>query len=111
MAEEQTLDRKFPDVVPGAVVRVHQEITDVNPKGEEKKRVQVFEGTVLARKHGAGIKATITVRKVSEGIGVEKIFPLELPTIKKIETVKKLRVNRAKLAFLRKPHKKIKDAK
>lgn len=106
---EQKLDRKFPGVVPGAVVRVHQEITDVNSKGEEKKRIQVFEGMVLARKHGVGSKATITVRKVSEGVGVEKIFPLELPTIKKIEVVRTLKVRRAKLAHLRTSHKKMKE--
>ena len=53
------LDRTFPDVKPGTVVRVHQEITELNPKGEEKKRIQVFEGTVLARKHGNEINSTV----------------------------------------------------
>jgi len=109
MADEQTLDRTFPAVVPGSVVRVHQEIIDINSKGEEKKRIQVFEGTVLARKHGTGAKATITVRKVTEGVGVERIYPLNMPAIKKIEVMKTLKVRRAKLAHLRTSHKKLKE--
>ncbi|MFA6537282.1 MAG: 50S ribosomal protein L19, partial [Patescibacteria group bacterium] len=94
-----------------AVVKVHQEISETNSKGEEKKRIQVFEGIVIARKHGKGINATITVRKVSEGIGVEKIIPLNAPSIKKIEFVKKFQVRQAKPNFLRKNHKNIKEIK
>jgi len=106
---EELTDRSFPAVVPGAVVKIHQEITETNPKGEEKKRIQVFEGTVLARKHGKGVTATITVRKVSEGIGVEKILPLHLPTIKKIEVVRQMEVRRAKLNYMRGVHRKLKE--
>jgi len=107
--EKKELDRTFPDVKPGCVIRVHQEITETNPKGEEKKRIQVFEGIVLARRHGKGINATITVRKESGGIGVEKIFPLHLPTIKKIEIVKKWRTRQAKLGYLRDKHKRLRE--
>ncbi|MBT4722150.1 50S ribosomal protein L19 [Candidatus Falkowbacteria bacterium] len=107
--KEVELDRAFPDVKPGCVVKVHLEITDVNPKGEEKKRIQIFEGIVIARKHGKGINSTITVRKESGGIGVEKIFPLNLPTVKKIEIVKRWRTVRAKLGYLRDKHKRLRE--
>jgi len=106
---EPKLDRTFPDIQPGCVVKVHQEITDVNPKGEEKKRIQIFEGIVIARKHGKAINATVTVRKESGGIGVEKIFPLNLPTVKKIEIVKKWRTTKAKLGYLRDKHKRLRE--
>ena len=69
----------------------------------------MFEGIVIARKHGKEKGATITVRKVSGGIGVEKIFPLHLPTVTKIEPVKKAAIRRAKLYYLRSPHKKLKE--
>ncbi len=108
---EAKLDRNFPEIVPGVTVRVHQEITDITAKGEEKKRIQIYEGVVLQRKHGNKDTATITVRKESDGIGVEKIFPLRLPSIKKIELVKKFRVRRAKIGFIRSRHKKMKEVK
>ena len=66
---------------------------------------------VLGRKHGKAINATITVRKTSGGIGVEKIFPLHLPTIKKVEVVKKFKVRRAKLGYLRHTNKKLREIK
>lgn len=109
-AEEKN-DEPFADVKPGAQVRVHQEITDITPKGEEKKRIQIFEGMVLQRKHGKDVNATITVRKESGGIGVEKIFPLHLPTIKKIEVVKTFRTRRAKIGFIRTKHRKLREIK
>ncbi len=90
------LKTDLPDIRPGDTVRVHQKITE---KGKE--RVQVFEGIVLARKHGKGITTTVTVRKVVSGIGVERIFPIHSPTIEKIEVIKKGKVRRAKLYYLR----------
>lgn len=89
-------ERKELGVRPGDTVRVHQKIED---KG--KTRVQVFEGLVLARKHGNEAGATFTVRKVVDGIGVEKIFPLYSPMIDKIEIIRRSKVRRAKLYYIR----------
>lgn len=93
--------RKFkqgvPDIRPGDVVRIHEKI-----KEEKKERIQTFEGLVLARKHGKGISSTITVRKIISGIGVEKIFPIYSPKITKIEVLKRSKVKKGKLYFLRK---------
>lgn len=89
-------ERKTLGIRPGDTVRVHQKIEE---KG--KTRLQVFEGTVLARKHGDEPGATFTVRKVASGVGVEKIFPLYSPLIDKIEIVKRSKVRRAKLYFIR----------
>ncbi len=94
----------FSTLKPGATVRVHQTIFDSDPAnkgGAGKSRIQVFEGIIIARKHGSGPSATITVRKVSDGIGVERIFPLHLPTIAKFEVTKSSKVRRAKLYYLR----------
>lgn len=91
------LKKGLPDIRPGDTVRVHQKI-----KEKDKERLQAFEGVVLARKHGKGISATITVRKVISGIGVEKILPIHSPIIEKIEVLKKGKVRRAKLYYLRK---------
>jgi large subunit ribosomal protein L19 len=99
------------EIKPGATVRVHQKIKEKTAKGEDKERVQVFEGIILARKHGSQKGATITVRKISEGIGVEKIFPLHSPNIIKIEVVKQAIVRRAKLYYLRTYKKKLKEKK
>lgn len=79
----------------GDTVRVH-----VKVKEGSRERIQVFEGTVIAKKHG-GIHQTITVRRISYGVGVEKIFPLHSPSIEKIETVRRGKVRRAKLYYLR----------
>lgn len=84
------------DIRPGDTVRVYQKI-----KEKDKERIQTFEGQVLARKHGKEAGATITVRKVISGIGVERIFPIHSPTIDKIEVVKKGKARRAKLYYLR----------
>jgi large subunit ribosomal protein L19 len=97
---------KQTDLKPGMTVRVYQKIKEVNIKGEEKERIQYFEGIIIGRKHNKEIGGTITVRKVSEGVGVEKIFPLNLPSIDKIEVKKIAKVSRAKLYFLRRGYKK-----
>ncbi|MCX6795007.1 MAG: 50S ribosomal protein L19 [Candidatus Falkowbacteria bacterium] len=94
------------ELKPGMTVRVHQKIKELNSKGEEKERIQYFEGMIIARKHNKEAGATITVRKISEGVGVEKIFPLNLPTITKIEIKKIAVVKRAKLYYLRGNYKK-----
>ena len=82
-------------VTVGDTVRVH-----VKVKEGSRERVQVFEGTVIAKKHG-GIEESFTVRRISYGVGVEKVFPLHSPTIVKIETVRHGFVRRAKLYYLR----------
>ncbi|MCK5475360.1 MAG: 50S ribosomal protein L19 [Candidatus Pacebacteria bacterium] len=94
----------LPNVKPGHIVKVYQKITETKSSGkkiETKERIQVFEGLVLGRKGGTGINATITVRKISGGIGVERIFPLNAPTIEKIELIKITKARRAKLNYMR----------
>lgn len=87
---------EVPELRPGYTVRVHTKV-----KEGDKERIQVFEGIVIAKKEG-GIRSTFTVRKISYGIGVERIFPLYSPMIDKIEVVSKGKVRRAKLYYLRK---------
>ena len=89
-------ERKNLDIRSGDVVRVHQKIRE---KG--KIRLQVFEGLVLARKHGREAGATFTVRATLSGVGVEKIFPLYSPMIDKIEIVRRSKVRRAKLYYIK----------
>ncbi len=86
-------------VKPGFTVRVHERIKDVNAKGEERERVQIFEGLVLSVR-GSGPSQTFTVRKVSNSYGVEKIYPVNSPAVSKIEFVRAAKVRRAKLTFL-----------
>lgn len=90
-------DRKTLDMRPGDVVRVHQKI-----KEGEKTRIQVFEGLIIARKHGTEQGATFTVRKVASGVGVERIYPLYSPSLARIEVVKRSpKIRRAKLYYIR----------
>ena len=84
-----------PVVAVGDTVRVHLKVKEGN-----RERIQVFEGTVIAKKHG-GIEETFTVRRVSFGVGVEKVFPVHAPSIEKIELVRHGKVRRAKLYYLR----------
>lgn len=94
-----TLDkttRKTLDLRTGDTIKVHQKIQE---KG--KTRIQIFEGMILARKHGSEAGATLTVRKSANGYGVERIFPLYSPMIDKIELVKRSKVRRAKLYYIR----------
>ncbi len=91
--------RGFPELRPGYTVRVHQKIQD---GGEGKERIQIFTGLVIAIHKGMlPTDGTFTVRRIVEGVGVEKVFPLCAPNIAKVEVVKVARVRRAKLSFLR----------
>lgn len=97
----QDVKEVIKELKPGMTIRVYQKIKELNTKGEEKERIQYFEGIIIAKKHGNEAGGTITVRKVSDGVGVEKIFPINLPTITKIEIKKEAAVRRAKLNFLK----------
>ena len=92
---KETLGKEVPTIQIGDTVRVH-----VKVKEGSRERIQVFEGTVIAKKHG-GIEETITVRRISYGIGVEKVFPVHSPSIDTIEVVRNGSVRRAKLYYLR----------
>ena len=92
---KETLQNEVPQVKIGDTVRVH-----VKVKEGSRERIQVFEGTVIAKKHG-GIEETITVRRISYGVGVEKVFPVHSPSIDTIEVVRSGDVRRAKLYYLR----------
>ena len=82
--------KAIPEFRAGDLVQVHQRI-----KEGDKERIQIFEGLVIARKHGKGVNASFTVRKVASGVGVEKVYPLYTPFIEKIEAVKSSKVRRA----------------
>ncbi|MBX6394543.1 MAG: 50S ribosomal protein L19 [Alicyclobacillaceae bacterium] len=92
---EESLRKDIPEFRPGDTVRVHVKVLEGN-----RERIQVFEGVVIKRR-GGGISETFTVRKVSYGVGVERTFPLHSPRIDKIEVVRRGRVRRAKLYYLR----------
>lgn len=103
--------KEVPDLKPGMLVRVHQKIQEEGAKGEIKERTQVFEGLIIA-KRGGKATGTFTVRKIAAGnVGVEKIFPINLPSISKIEIVKEYKIKRAKLYYLRTYNKKLKEKK
>ena len=93
--EGKYIKKKVPDFSPGDTVRVHVKI-----KEGDKERVQVFQGVVIGRR-GSGTGETFVVRKVSSGVGVEKVFPLQSPNITKIQKVRTGKVRRAKLYYLR----------
>jgi large subunit ribosomal protein L19 len=94
-AEQTAANKEHPQFEPGDTVNVHVRVSE-----GDKERVQLFKGVVIARKHG-GPRASFTVRKVSYGVGVERVFPLHSPVIDQIELVRRGRVRRAKLYYLR----------
>ena len=91
----EQLKKEVPEINVGDTVKVHDKIKEGN-----RERIQIFEGTVIARK-GGGISETFTVRRVSYGVGVEKTFPIHSPHAEKVETVRRGKVRRAKLYYLR----------
>jgi large subunit ribosomal protein L19 len=93
--EKEYMKDNIPAIKIGDTVKVHIKVVE-----GEKERIQVFEGVVIARKNG-GVRETVTVRKTSSGVGVERIFPLHSPRVEKIEVVRSGRVRRAKLYYLR----------
>ncbi|MBD3270632.1 50S ribosomal protein L19 [Candidatus Peregrinibacteria bacterium] len=94
--EKSQVTKKLPELRPGTTVKVHQRIKEGN-----KERTQVFEGLIIKASHGAGSNKTITVRKIVEGIGVEKIFPIYAPSIEKIEIIRVGKVRQSKLYYMR----------
>lgn len=94
--EKQSMRTDLPAMHPGDTVKVHQRI-----KEGDKERLSAFEGLVIAMKHGTGITGTFTVRKVVDGIGVERIFPLHAPMIAKVDVLRRSNVGRAKLYYIR----------
>ena len=95
IVETHQLKKELPDVRSGDTVRVHMKIVE-----GEKERIQVFEGGLI-RLHGGGIRKTMTVRKISFGVGVERIFPIHSPRMEKIEIIKRAKVRQARLYYLR----------
>lgn len=93
---EQFTKKNIPDVRTGDTIRVHLKV-----KEGGKERIQIFEGLVIATKHGKGLDGSFTVRKESFSIGVERVFPIHSPRIVKIERVKQSRIRRSKLYYMR----------
>ena len=93
----EAVKKEIPEFRAGDRVRV-----DVRVVEGEKSRIQIFEGEVIGRRGGSGLRATFTVRKTSGGVGVERVFPLHSPVVEKIEVVRHGRVRRSKLYYLRK---------
>ena len=95
LISESSMKKEAPAVNVGDTVKVHVKI-----KEGDKYRIQIFEGTVIAKKHG-GINETFTVRRVAHGCGIERVFPLHSPVVDKVEVVRNGKVRRAKLYYLR----------
>ncbi len=94
--EKEQLRKDIPEFAPGDTVKVHAKIVEGN-----RERIQIFEGVVIARS-GSGVREMFTVRRISYGVGVERIFPVHSPRVDKIEVVRRGAVRRAKLYYLRK---------
>lgn len=94
--DKRALKKNVPEIASGFTVRVHQKI-----KEGDKDRIQVFEGLVIKVSSGSDISKSFTVRKVVDSVGVEKIFPLHSPNVDRIEVVKKAKVRRSKLYYVR----------
>ncbi|MBO5227136.1 MAG: 50S ribosomal protein L19 [Ruminococcus sp.] len=95
MISESSMKQEAPVISVGDTVKVHVRI-----KEGDKSRIQMFEGTVIAKKHG-GISETFTVRRLSHGCGVERVFPLHSPVVEKVDVIRSGKVRRAKLYYLR----------
>lgn len=104
---KSVLKPDLPALRTGQIVRVHQRIKEpvIDPKSGKttsyRERVQMFDGQVIAVKHGRGVNATITVRKIASGVGVERVFPIHAPTISKIEVTRDTRARKSKLYYVR----------
>ena len=95
LIEQSSLKNEVPEICIGDVVKVHVRI-----KEGDKTRIQIFEGTIIAKKHG-GVNETFTVRRVAHGCGIERVFPVHSPSVEKVVVVRKGKVRRAKLYYLR----------
>ena len=95
LISESSMRKEIPEINIGDTVKVHVKIVE-----GDKSRIQVFEGTVIAKKHG-GISETFTVRRVAHGCGIERVFPVHSPSVDKVEVVRRGKVRRAKLYYLR----------
>ena len=95
LISESSMRKEMPEINIGDTVKVHVKIVE-----GDKSRIQVFEGTVIAKKHG-GISETFTVRRVAHGCGIERVFPVHSPSVDKVEVVRHGKVRRAKLYYLR----------
>ena len=90
------LKKSLPEMKSGDTVKVYEKIPD-----EKKKKSQIFEGVLIAKKHGEGINGTFTIRRIIDGVGVEKVYPYHSPLVEKIEVIKKGKARRSKLYYLR----------
>ncbi|HBR80833.1 MAG: 50S ribosomal protein L19 [Candidatus Uhrbacteria bacterium GW2011_GWE2_45_35] len=105
-AKIEAVEEKLPgteirtaDIKPGMTIRVHERIKDFNAKGEERERIQIYQGMVIGMR-GSDVSKTMTIRRTHKGYSSEKIFPLSSPVVAKIELVKTAKVRRAKLSYL-----------
>jgi len=112
LRQAQGLRENRADLIkPGRTVKVHEKIQDIDLKGKERTRTQIFEGIIIAIKKPRTASGTFTVRKISEGVGVEKVYPISSPLVEKIVPVKQARVRRAKLYYVRDNKKRLKEKK